>query len=163
MKLFLALFCLPVLFMPSGALAEQFSGNVIKILDGDTLEVLHKKTPVRVRLQNIDAPEKQQPFGDWSGQQLKSLTANHPVTVTWTQKDRYGRILGQVSTATLNVNHAMVAAGAAWVYSQYNNDPVLLAFQRTAQQEKRGLWSETHPVEPWKWRRNKPALLRLNP
>ncbi len=33
------------------------------------------KKPVRVRLANIDAPEKKQPFGRWSATQLKDLVA----------------------------------------------------------------------------------------
>lgn len=35
-----------------------FKGKVIRVLDGDTIEVLQENKPVRVRLANIDAPEK---------------------------------------------------------------------------------------------------------
>lgn len=63
---------------------------------------------------NIDAPEKKQPFGRWSMNQLKSLVANTPVTVTYTQTDRYGRILGRVYTEDgMEVNRWLVQHGAA--------------------------------------------------
>ena len=48
----------------SGSLcAAEIHGEVIRVLDGDTIEVLQDKKPVRVRLSNIDAPEKKQAYG----------------------------------------------------------------------------------------------------
>ena len=45
------------------ASAETISGKVIGVMDGDTIEVLDAtKTPRRIRLEGIDAPEKAQPF-----------------------------------------------------------------------------------------------------
>ncbi len=55
----------------------------------------------------------------------------------------------------MNVNQFMVRAGAAWVYEQYNTDPVLPVFQNEARQQKRGLWSDADPVPPWIWRHRK--------
>lgn len=70
--------------------------------------------------------------------------------------DRYGRILGQVYAPDgMNVNQFMVRAGAAWVYEQYNTDPVLPVLQNEARQQKRGLWSDADPVPPWIWRHRK--------
>ncbi|HAI9081870.1 TPA: thermonuclease family protein, partial [Escherichia coli] len=40
----------------------------------------------------------------------------------------------------------------AWVYEQYNTDPVLPVLQNEARQQKRGLWSDADPVPPWIWR-----------
>ena len=55
----------------------------------------------------------------------------------------------------MNVNQFMVRAGAAWVYEQYNTDPVLPVLQNEARQQKRGLWSDADPVPPWIWRHRK--------
>ncbi|EAN2613851.1 hypothetical protein HX37_16675 [Salmonella enterica] len=141
------------LFFTGSLAAEEIRGKVIRVLDGDTLEVLQNRQPVRIRLANIDAPEKKQPFGQWSANQLKGLVAALPVTVTYTQTDRYGRILGRVYTESgTEVNRRMVQNGAAWVYERYNTDTTLLRLQIKAQQEKRGLWSEPNPVPPWEWR-----------
>ena len=70
-----------LLIAPFCLFAEQIQGNVVRVLDGDTIEVLQDRTPVRIRLINIDAPEKKQPFGRWSTNQLKSLIAGQPVVL----------------------------------------------------------------------------------
>jgi len=51
-----ALCSLLFLFSPSRAVAD-FSGLVVSVLDGDTIEVLHNMHPERVRLSEIDCPE----------------------------------------------------------------------------------------------------------
>lgn len=95
-------------------LNQEIQGKVIRVLDGDTIEVLQDKKPVRIRLANIDAPEKKQAFGRWSANQLKALLAAQPVTVTYTQTDRYGRIIGHVFTTNgTDVSRFMVQSGAA--------------------------------------------------
>ncbi|HGR4360207.1 thermonuclease family protein, partial [Escherichia coli] len=135
-------------------------GKVIRVLDGDTIEVktlpakiVVYEVPIRVRLINIDAPEKKQPFGRWSTNQLKALLAGQSVTVSYTQTDRYGRVLGRVVTANgTEANRQQVLKGAAWVYDRYNTDNSLPALQREAQTQKRGLWADSNPVPPWEWR-----------
>lgn len=144
-------------FFFSGSLyAAEIQGKVIRVLDGDTLEVLQDKKPVRIRLANIDAPEKKQAFGRWSTNQLKGLVAAQPVTVAYTQTDRYGRIIGRVFTTNgTEASRFMVQSGAAWVYERYNADKALPALQREAQTQKRGLWADSQPVPPWEWRHSK--------
>ncbi|EPJ6123321.1 TPA: thermonuclease family protein [Citrobacter koseri] len=156
MRQFLYAISFAVALLPATLCAAQIQGKVIRVLDGDTIEVLQEQQSVRVRLLNIDAPEKKQPFGRWSTNQLKSLLAGQPVTVSYTQTDRYGRVLGRVVTANgTEANRYMVQSGAAWVYERYNTDNSLPALQRVAQEQKHGLWAESHPVPPWEWRHNK--------
>lgn len=135
--------------------ATELQGWVVQVLDGDTIEVLYDNKPVRVRLANIDAPEKTQAYGSWSTNKLKWLVAGKPVTVTYTETDRYGRVLGVVETKHININRSLVIAGAAWVYERYNTDTALPALQSEAQKQNRGLWADSQPVSPWKWRRIK--------
>lgn len=152
--------CVLLLFVHP-AYAAELHGKVIRVLDGDTIEVKTLpqhlpvyETPLRIRLMNIDAPEKKQPFGRWSTEQLKSLIAGQAVTVTYTQTDRYGRILGSVFTTNgTEASHFMVQSGAAWVYEHYNTDKALPALQLVAIEHKRGLWADSNPVPPWEWRR----------
>lgn len=148
------------LLFSCSSFANNLVGKVTRVIDGDTIEVktlpekiLVYEIPIRVRLINIDAPEKKQPFGRWSTNQLKALLAGQSVTVSYTQTDRYGRILGQVITANgTEANRQQVQKGAAWVYDRYNTDNSLLALQREAQTQKRGLWADSNPVPPWEWR-----------
>lgn len=146
-------FCF-MLFLFSGLLcAKEIQGKVVRVLDGDTVEVLQDKKTVRIRLINIDAPEKKQPFGRWSTNQLKSLIAGRTVSVSYSQTDRYGRVLGRIVTTNgTEANRWMVQNGAAWVYDTYNTDPSLPALQREARKRKFGLWLDNSPVPPWEWR-----------
>ncbi|EPC4825034.1 thermonuclease family protein [Salmonella enterica] len=154
LKLMNTVFILTSTALVSGSLyAAEIRGKVIHVIDGDTIDVLQDKIPVRIRLANIDAPEKKQAYGRWSANQLKGLVAAQPVTVTYTQTDRYGRIIGRVFTTNgTETSRFMVQSGAAWVYEHYNTDKALPAMQREAQAQKRGLWADSNPVPPWKWR-----------
>ncbi|HGY3698130.1 TPA: thermonuclease family protein [Citrobacter freundii] len=148
--------CFFVILFSGSLCAAEIQGKVIRVLDGDTIEVLQSKMPVRIRLANIDAPEKKQAFGRWSTNQLKGLVAAQPVTVTYMQTDRYGRIIGRVFTTNgTEASRFMVQSGAAWVYDKYNSDNSLPALQREAQTQKRGLWADSQPVPPWEWRHTK--------
>ena len=40
----------------------EFSGKVIGVTDGDTITVLHDRTPVKIRLHGIDCPENGQEY-----------------------------------------------------------------------------------------------------
>lgn len=146
----LGLACL--LLVSSSLCAAQLSGYVSRVIDGDTIEVLKNNTPVRVRLANIDAPEKKQAYGRWSTNQLKTLVAGNHVKVTYQNTDLYGRVLGMVETKFINVNRTMVIYGAAWVYDKYNTDKSLPDLQKEAQEQKRGLWADSDPLPPWEWR-----------
>ncbi|EEF8798606.1 thermonuclease family protein [Salmonella enterica] len=148
MKMFLL-----ALLLPGTLFAAEMQGTVIRVIDGDTIDLFHERKPVRIRLANIDAPEKKQAYGRWSLHKLNSLVIGQTVTVTYTQSDRYGRILGRVvSNNGIEANRYMVQSGAAWVYDRYNTDNALPALQKEAQQQKRGLWADGNPLPPWEWR-----------
>lgn len=132
----------------------RFQGEVVRILDGDTVEVLSSnKTTQRVRLANIDAPERRQAFGDRARQALADLAFRQPVDVLDQGGDRYGRRIGVLMVNGNNVNAEMVKRGMAWVYKRYNSDPALPALEREARAARIGLWADTHPVAPWDFRR----------
>ena len=49
------------------ASAADFTGPVVSILDGNTIEVLHSTHPECIQLSGIDCPEKGQPYGNAYG------------------------------------------------------------------------------------------------
>ena len=55
---FLVVGLLAAAFSLGSALAADFTGQVISVLDGDTIEVLHNQHPEHIRLSGIDRPEK---------------------------------------------------------------------------------------------------------
>lgn len=136
---------------------KVFEGKVISIKDGDTFEVLFDGQPERVRLAEIDCPEKSQPFGNNAKQYASDLCFGKMVTVTSSGKrDRYGRVVGTVVTQDgINVNEALVRAGLAWHYKDYSESDELAAIEQQARLNKTGLWADKRPTPPWDWRKNK--------
>lgn len=162
-SLFRAVAAVAVLIVSTPAWAD-FQGEVVRILDGDTIDVLVNRQTVRVRLADIDAPESGQAFGQRARQRLADMTFRQQVEVVEKDTDRYGRTLGVVyammtypgnAAQLTNVNAVMVQEGMAWAYRYYGKptDPQMYALEQQARRERRGLWSDPNAQEPWKWRR----------
>lgn len=144
------------------AFAQELAGRVVGVTDGDTIKLL---TPgnieEKVRLAGIDAPEKAQPFGNVSKQHLSDQVFGKDVTVEWTKRDRYGRIVGKVEIDSRDACLEQVRAGLAWHYKKYQGeqspeDQVAYAAAEDAARAGRvGLWSQSNPTQPWEWRRQK--------
>ncbi len=101
-------------------------GKVVKIADGDTLTLLVNEQQLKIRLSDIDTPERKQPFGTKAKEALSELAFGKQARVVEVTKDRYGRIVGRVYMDGVDVNRELVAQGFAWVYRKYSNDAELL-------------------------------------
>lgn len=110
---------------------------------------------MRVRLYGIDAHEKSQDFYNVSKQFLSDLVHGKTVTVKQVNKDRYGRTVGIVSIGGINVNEALLKAGMAWHYTQYDKSKAWAALESKARQDKKGIWSKPNPTPPWMFRKEK--------
>lgn len=133
--------------------AETVTGRVVAVADGDTLTVLAAgNRPVKVRLAGIDAPEHDQPFGQRSKQSLAELAFGKTASVAVSKIDDYGRSIGVVTVAGVNLEAEQVRRGLAWVYRQYSHDAQLLTLEAEAKAARRGLWADAHPIPPWDWR-----------
>ncbi|MDP1673489.1 MAG: thermonuclease family protein [Burkholderiales bacterium] len=131
-----------------------FTGKVVSIADGDTLTVLVDRSQVRIRLADIDAPEKGQDFGDKSRQSLGELCHGKTATVSGGEQDRFGRTLGTVNCDGVDANAEQVRRGMAWVFDRYApKDSPLYSIQDAAKASRRGLWSDPNPTPPWQFRR----------
>ena len=148
---------LPLLLLFTlSAQAETLEGKVVKIADGDTLTLLTPSNEqVKIRLADIDTPEKKQPFGNKAKQALANLAFQKQALIEVEAKDRYGRTVGVVFVDGLNVNAELVKQGMAWVYRKYTDDKRLYTLESEAKQAKRGLWLDENPIPPWEWRRGK--------
>ena len=125
---------------------------VTGVADGDTLYADIEGRSIRIRLAQIDAPEKAQAFGRRSEQSLRELVGKKKVELWWKSLDRYGRPIAQVSVDGLYVNAEQVRRGLAWVFLRYSKDAALIALEAQAKSAGLGLWADPHPVAPWDWR-----------
>lgn len=157
------LFVALCLFLPLGVAAE-FSGLVVGVSDGDTIKVLaDSRQQYTIRLMGIDAPEKAQAFGQRSKQSLSELVFEKQVTVQWTKRDKYGRIVGKVwSQDGVDICLEQITQGMAWHYKKYADEQsaqdreVYAEAEKVARQSKLGLWQDPDPISPWAWRHSKP-------
>lgn len=143
----------------SSAFADQLTGRVVSIADGDTITVLDAANQQhKIRLAGIDAPEKKQPYGERSKQHLASLVFNRQVSVDWDKADRYRRIVGKVLVNGSDANLEQLRAGMAWWYEKYRKEqsPADQRYysetEQLARQQKIGLWQDPNPIPPWEWR-----------
>lgn len=138
------------------ALAEfkrQAPCLVTAISDGDTLKVRCPNQPQQtIRLAQIDAPEKRQPFGERSRQHLAQLCFGQQAGVTPRATDRYGRTVAEVQCQGRDASQAQLEAGMAWVFDRYVTDRGLYGLQEAARAARAGLWADREPVAPWEWR-----------
>jgi endonuclease YncB( thermonuclease family) len=113
-------------FYVSVAHAETFSGKVVLVADGDTITVLtQSKQQHKIRLAEIDAPEKTQPFGTKSKQSLSDVCFGKEAEITPRAVDRYKRTVARVRCEGVDANAEQVNRGMAWVYRKYAKDDYL--------------------------------------
>ena len=129
--------------------------KIKKVVDGDTVHVFYQDEIYKIRLTEIDAPERDQPYGSNSTEYLKGLLKEGKVDVDISGIDRYGRKLGRLYWKDMDINRELVSAGYAWVYDQYVTDDTFYENQSKARNSKKGLWQDQNPVEPWNWRKFK--------
>jgi micrococcal nuclease len=153
------LIALALLFVTAGtACADTMQGIVIVVIDGDT--VLFKpdhyhpssRAFLKVRLVDIDAPEKDQPHGVDATQALKDMALKKHANLEIVATDVYGRKLGRLTIDTLPVGAELVRRGHAWASSR-DPDDAMRMLQREADRTRIGLWQDADPVPPWIWRR----------
>jgi micrococcal nuclease len=135
----------------------EFTAEVIEVVDGDTLDVSGPQGHQRVRLNGIDCPEINQPFGHTAKLLASDMTLHRQVTIRVTGHDQYGRVLADVLFADGRIlNQELVKAGMAWWFQKYSNDNQLAALEHEARVKRVGLWSDSEPISPWDFR-SRPA------
>jgi endonuclease YncB( thermonuclease family) len=140
------------------AVAQTRTATVLSIGDGDTLRVREGNRAMNVRLACIDAPESSQaPFGVQARQQLQALApVGSSVELRIKATDRYGRSVAELTSGGRNLNQALVASGAAFVYWQYIQGCDRQTYSRLeteARLKGLGVWGVSGGVQrPWEYR-----------
>jgi endonuclease YncB( thermonuclease family) len=140
------------------AYAADLPGAVVRVVDGDTIILEVQGGRHTVRLAGIDAPEKNQPWGEAATRELRRRVAGKFVVVVGQKRDRWNRLIGVVRLAGQDINLHMVDRGMAWHFKRYEaeQDPAdreaYAAAEDAARDSRLGLWSDPDPVPPWEWR-----------
>lgn len=146
------------LLAAGGAQAYELRGKVVAVTDGDTITLLDAdKWQQKIRLADIDAPERRQPWGQRAKEALSQMVAGQEARANCREPDRYGRHVCTVFVGTTDVNAAMITHGNAWVYERYNIRHDLPDLQAQARAERRGLWQlpEAERIPPADWRKQR--------
>jgi len=134
---------------------EDIIGIVTKVADGDTVTLKAENTIHKIRLAEIDTPERDQPYGLIAKAVLTELLLDKRVRVKVAKEsDRYGRVIGRIFLGDVDVSAYMVEMGHAMVYRRYLTDDALLELEDNAKSNQLGLWKlpEGERVPPWTWR-----------
>ena len=147
---------LALIILSSYLFSLELIGKVVKVSDGDTVTILTSdKTQHKIRLNDIDAPEKKQAFGNKSKDNLAKYIAGKTVTVQYQKKDKYKRVLGTIYYNNTDINLQQVKDGYAWVYKKYSNNQTYYKAEKLARDKRVGLWADKNPLEPWEFRKQK--------
>jgi micrococcal nuclease len=114
----------------------------------------------KIRLAEIDAPERHQPYGERAKQSLSDLCFGKQVEVLPRVKDQYKRTVAHIKCAGVDANMEQVKRGMAWIYRRYARDHNLYVMQHDAKAAKRGLWADPSPTPPWEFRKQREKHVR---
>ncbi len=128
--------------------------KVVKVIDGDTIEISIRGKTENVRLLAIDTPETVDPrkpvqcFGREASNKMKSFVDGKYIKLiddrTQGNRDKYRRLLRYVYDGKIFINREMVAQGYAFSYKQYPTK-YLNEFNKLEQQAREknlGLWGK---------------------
>lgn len=133
-------------------------GKVIRVVDGDTFDIILPVEKARIRLACIDAPESKQEYGKEATECLREAIEGESVTLYMTGNDLYGRRIAIVYLNGKDINAYMLSQGCAWHYAKYDktdNAKYYEALMQEAKENHIGLWKYDNPIAPWEYRRKK--------
>ena len=142
-----------VLVVPPAA-AGSIDGTVVRIVDGDTIDVQLADRVEKIRYIGVNAPEVHHPIrGEESGGReaaevnRRLVAARHVrLELDVRTRDRYGRLLAYVWAGDTMVNAELVRLGYAQVMTVPPNvkyQRLFVKLQREARDAHRGFWRTT--------------------
>ena len=124
-----------------------------KAVDGDSIFTLDEKNdPIKYDLAFIDAPEREQPFGNDAKKYLNKLLLNDNLKVSFLADNTVELYLNDKS-----INLDMVSKGYAWASLKISDNKIKTLYinaQMSATENLQGIWSLGHGlmIAPWQWR-----------
>lgn len=153
MDRFIVIFLLALIVLLILSFKAHATVYIDYVYDGDTVKIVDSEGAYKLRITNIDAPERNQTYGKKSRRALMQFCKNAVVKVRITGTDKYQRKLGNLSCNEEDVATFMLKNGHAWFNDKYSSDLVLAVSERKAREKALGLWQDDKPMAPWNWRK----------
>lgn len=135
---------------------DSISGHVVKIIDGDTYDIVLNGKQTRVRMFGIDAPERGMDYFKVAKEYLGELCMNQVIRIEMMNTDRYGRTVAKSFLPDgRELGAEMIKAGMAWHFKRYSDDELLAQLEIKARENRIGLWQVKNPTPPWNYRKRK--------
>lgn len=128
------------------------SPSILYFYDGDSVKIMDGSIEYKLRINHIDAPERNQAYGKKSRRALMQLCKDATIEVVITSTDQYQRQLGDLYCNQQDVSTYMISNGYAWFYKRYSKRKALAQVEENARKSKLGLWQDDQPIPPWVWR-----------
>ena len=137
-----------------GVAQSTHAAYVVRVVDGDTIEVQVEGATATVRLMGIDTPETTHPTRpvEYYGLEAAALTetalsgktVNLMPDVTGDREDQYGQLLRYVTVQGVDFNAALVREGYARAVRgfKYARRAEFIALEDSARSGGMGLWGE---------------------
>jgi micrococcal nuclease len=141
--------------------------KVLKVYDGDTIQVSGLDLTFKIRLVGIDSPEigykgqKSQPFSQKAKKYLTSLLNHKKIAIKSYGTGGYNRQLVEIFLDDQNINLKMLQVGLAQVYAGKHpknfDSKVYKKAEQKAKQAKKGMWVQGFSYKsPGQWRKEHP-------
>lgn len=131
----------------------DFAARVVAVHEGDLLTIRHDGHNETIRLKDIDCPELKQPYGKQAKHVTAAYVGNRDVVVRGLMRDKQGRVSADVLLHDgRNVGHELLKEGLAWWQRSASSNAGLDVMEELARASRKGLWTDSNPVPPWKWK-----------
>jgi endonuclease YncB( thermonuclease family) len=144
-----------LLLLSSTSSQAENTYTVSRVYDGDTVELKTADGKLKLRLTDIDAPERNQQYGQMARRALMKLCKGSDISINveLTGKDKYNRHLGKLQCNQIDASVYMAEQGYAWHNEKYSDNLTVKDAAARARRDRIGLWTTGEPLPPWIWRR----------
>jgi micrococcal nuclease len=131
----------------------EFTAQVVTVHEGDRLTIRHDGRSETIHLKDVDCPELKQPYGKQAKHAAAAYVGSRDVVVRGLMRDKRGRVSADVLLHDgRNVGHELVKEGLAWWQRSASSNAELELVEELARVSHKGLWADSNPVPPWKWK-----------
>jgi len=141
----------------------DFAARVVTVHEGDRLTIRHDGQSETIYLKDIDCPELKQPYGKEAKHAIAGYVGNRDVVVRGLTRDKQGRVSAEMLLHDgRNVGHELLKEGLAWWQRSVSSDTGLEVLEELARASRKGLWADSNPMPPWKWKDTKKTSRRFS-